>query len=97
MTARGDTGSLPVGTSLIDQHGAVLTATGVISAIYDRSITGNGHKIDISLLDATLDLQMEPLAYYMNAKDLVATRRASTGLGSRIHPSPYGVYKPADG
>ncbi len=95
MTGRGD--PTAVGTSVIDQHGAILAALGIVSAVYEREKTGKGHKIDASLLNAALDLQIEPLAYYMNAKETVAGGRSPTGLGTRIHGSPYGVYKTADG
>ncbi len=85
------------GSSIVDQHGAILAALGIVSAVYEREKTGHGHKIDASLLNAALDLQIEPLAYYMNAKPTVAEKRITTGLGTRIHGSPYGVYKTADG
>ena len=57
----------PVGTAIVDQHGAVLAALGVIAAVYDREHTGNGHKVEASLLSSALDLQMESLGYYMNS------------------------------
>ena len=44
---------------------------------------------------AALDLQLESLAYYMNGGQFTA--RPTTGLATRLHQSPYGVYRTADG
>lgn len=85
----------PVGTPAVDQHGAILAALGITAAVYDRSRTGQGHKIEASLLGSALDLQQEALGYYMNGGKF--TERPVTGLSTRFHQSPYGVYQTADG
>lgn len=84
----------PVGTAAIDQHAAVLAAFGIVSALYDRVKTGRGKKIESNLLNAALDLQIEPFSYYLNMGPL--WERSETGLGTRFHQAPYGVYKTAD-
>ena len=85
----------PVGTAIVDQHGAVLAALGVIAAVYDREHTGNGHKVEASLLSSALDLQMESLGYYMNGGHF--TERPTSGLSTRLHQSPFGIYTTSDG
>lgn len=95
LTGNGRVPPTPIGTAVVDQHGAILAALGIMSAIYDRMRTGKGHRIEASLLGAALDLQLESLAYYMNGGAF--TERATTGLSTRIHQSPYGVYHTADG
>ena len=85
----------PVGTAVVDQHGAVLAALGIIASVYDRSRTGKGHKIEASLLSSALDLQLESLGYYMNGGQF--TERPTTGLSTRFHQSPYGIYATKDG
>ena len=67
---------------------------GITAAVYDRDKTGKGHRIEASLLGSALDLQIEPIGYYLNGGTL--TPRADTGLSTRIHQSPYGIYKTAD-
>lgn len=95
LTGNGNAPPTPIGTAAVDQHGAVLAALGTISAIYDREKTGKGHRIEASLLGAALDLQLESLGYYMNGGQFV--ERPTTGLSTRMHQSPYGVYRTADG
>ena len=84
-----------VGCTLVDQHGATLAALGVLAALLDRDRTGKGHRVDASLLNAALDIQMEPLGLYLNGGKL--SERASTGLSTRYHEPPYGSYKTKDG
>ena len=95
LTGNGKDPPTPIGTAAVDQHGAVLAALGIVSAVYDREKTGRGHRVEASLLGAALDLQLESLAYYMNGGQF--TERPSTGLSTRLHQSPYGVYRTADG
>jgi crotonobetainyl-CoA:carnitine CoA-transferase CaiB-like acyl-CoA transferase len=95
LTGQAGSGPTPVGTAIVDQHGAVLAALGIIAALFDRQKTGRGHKVESSLLNAALDLQIEPLNYYLNKGPL--WKPISSGLSTRFHESPYGVYKTADG
>lgn len=95
LTGKKEDPPTPIGTAAVDQHGAVLAAFGIVSALYEREKTKIGKKVDVSLLNAALDLQIEPLAYYMNNGEL--WERSNTGLASRFHQAPYGVYKTKDG
>lgn len=97
MTALGGSGDhppMPMGTAAVDQHGAILAALGVTASICDRMKTGKGHHVDVSLLSSSLDLQIEPLNYFLNGGKL--TDRTDTGLSTRFHQSPYGTYETAD-
>ncbi|GAX88564.1 CaiB/BaiF CoA transferase family protein [Effusibacillus lacus] len=85
----------PVGTAAVDQHAAVLAAFGIVAALFNREKTGKGCKVESNLLNAALDLQIEPLTYYLNKGPL--WERSNTGLGSRFHQAPYGIYKTLDG
>lgn len=95
LTGRRNDPPTPVGTAVVDQHGAVLAAFGIVSALFNRERTGEGCKVESSLLNAALDLQMESMAYYLNKGEL--WNRSDTGLASRFHQAPYGVYKTRDG
>lgn len=84
-----------VGTAVVDQHAAVLGALGVIAALYARRDTGMGKKVDSNLLNAALDLQIEPFNYHLNGGTLYD--RSETGISSVFHQAPYGVFETADG
>jgi crotonobetainyl-CoA:carnitine CoA-transferase CaiB-like acyl-CoA transferase len=90
----GDAAPTPVGASIIDQHSAVLAAFGIAAALYRREHTGEGGMIESNLLNAALDLQIEPLSYYLNGGRMWPRTPAT---GSRYHPAPYGVFRTRDG
>jgi crotonobetainyl-CoA:carnitine CoA-transferase CaiB-like acyl-CoA transferase len=78
----------------VDQHGAALLAMGVLAALFDRSRTGRGQKIEVTMLRAALDLQLEVVSYHLNGAKM---RKSTTSLASMIHPGPYGIYETQDG
>lgn len=84
-----------IGTAAVDQHAAVLAALGVLAALYERKKSGKGKKVDSNLLNAALDLQIEPFNYYLNGAELF--ERSETGISSRIHQAPYGIFETIDG
>ncbi|HEX9015292.1 MAG TPA: CaiB/BaiF CoA-transferase family protein [Chloroflexota bacterium] len=84
----------PAGAAVVDQHGASLLAMGILAALMQRGQTGKGQKIEVSMLQSALDLQLEPITYYLNGG---ALRRPQASLGSTFHQAPYGVYQTADG
>ena len=91
---KGDPPTL-VGTAVVDQHAAVLGALGVLGALLERTSTGKGKKVDSNLLSAALDLQIEPFNYYLNEAQLY--ERSASGISSRFHQSPYGIFETVDG
>jgi len=84
----------PTGGPVVDQHGAALLAMGVLAALFDRSRTGKGQKIEVTMLRAALDLQLEVVSYHLNGAQM---RKSPTSLASMIHPGPYGIYETKDG
>ena len=85
---------VPAGAAVVDQHAAVLLALGALVALTSRARTGEGQKLEVNLLNAALDLQIESLAYHLNGFDV--SQRSQSGLGSTFHPPPYGIYETAD-
>jgi len=95
LSGERDAPPTPVGASIVDQHSATLAAFGIAAALYKRERTGGGSQIESNMLNAALDLQIEPLTYYLNTGPLWA--RSKPAMGSRFHPAPYGVYRTRDG
>jgi crotonobetainyl-CoA:carnitine CoA-transferase CaiB-like acyl-CoA transferase len=94
ISGRADQPPTAVGTAVIDQHGATLLAMGVLAALLERQRTGAGLHVEVSMLRAALDLQIEAATYAMNGARL---QKTDTPLASTFHPPPYGVYATKDG
>src|SRR5699024_9169078 len=61
ISGKKDDPPTPSGTAIVDQHGAVLSAFGIVAALLRKEKTGKGTKVEGSLLNSALDLQIEPL------------------------------------
>jgi crotonobetainyl-CoA:carnitine CoA-transferase CaiB-like acyl-CoA transferase len=94
LNGRSDSPPTAIGAPVVDQHGAVLAALGVVAALFDRQRTGNGHVVDSSLLGAAMDLQLEPFNYFLNQGRVYD--KLPTGTSARCYQTPYGVYQTAD-
>jgi crotonobetainyl-CoA:carnitine CoA-transferase CaiB-like acyl-CoA transferase len=94
ISGRADQPPTAVGTAVVDQHGATLLALGVLAALLERQRTGQGLHVEVSMLRAALDLQIESATYFLNGARLSKT---TTPLASTFHPPPYGIYPTRDG
>jgi crotonobetainyl-CoA:carnitine CoA-transferase CaiB-like acyl-CoA transferase len=95
LTGNADGPPVPVGSAIVDQHAATLGAMGVIASLFARTRTGQGARVDSNLLSAAMDQQTEPFNYHLNGAELYP--RSPSGISSRFHRAPYGVYQTGDG
>lgn len=93
-TGRAGDPPIPAGAAVVDQHAAALLAMGILAALHHRQQTGEGQRVEVTMVQAALDLQLEPIVYHMNGG---MVRRPEEPLGSSFHEAPYGVYPTADG
>lgn len=84
-----------IGTAAVDQHAAVLAVVGILAALYESKQTGIGKRVESNLLSAALDMQIEPFNYHLNGFPLY--ERSQSGISSRFHQAPYGVFSTKDG
>jgi crotonobetainyl-CoA:carnitine CoA-transferase CaiB-like acyl-CoA transferase len=97
ITGQQETGPRPAGVSVIDHHGAALFAMGILAALLRRARTGQGCRVDASLMQAALDLQAESLVAWLNAAVRPAAVNAYRHVAGWYYPAPYGVYATRDG
>jgi len=94
MSLTGHPGSPPtrVGTSTGDLTAGLFATIGIVTALYDRTNTGRGQKVDVSMLDSQVAVLENAIARY------VATGDVPGPLGSR-HPSiaPFAAFATRDG
>jgi crotonobetainyl-CoA:carnitine CoA-transferase CaiB-like acyl-CoA transferase len=86
----------PIGLAAVDQHGGALLALGILGAYVRKLATGQGTRVEASLLNAGLDLQTEPLTLYFTKPGRRADFERDPNLATWFHEAPYGVYRLAD-
>ncbi|OZM77909.1 CaiB/BaiF CoA-transferase family protein [Pseudonocardia sp. MH-G8] len=86
------------GAAVADQHGAALLAMGVLAAVIRRSTSGVGCRVEASLLNAGVDLQMEAFTFYLNRDERPWAEQLGrhARLATWYHPAPYGIYPTLD-
>lgn len=87
----------PVGGTVIDQHGATLLALGILGALVKKARTGEGGRVEASLLNAGIDLQMEGITAFLTGKFEREQLQRHRRLATWLHQAPYGLYPLADG
>lgn len=81
-----------VGASIGDITAGLFTAIGVLMALYHRSVTGQGQKVDVAMLDSQIAILENAVARYLVSGVI------PTPIGNR-HPSitPFEAFKARDG
>jgi crotonobetainyl-CoA:carnitine CoA-transferase CaiB-like acyl-CoA transferase len=98
MAVTGPAGQpTPVGNAVVDQHGASLLAMGILGAYVKKLTSGKGTRIEASLFNAGIDLQMEGITYYLSGGFKRDKLKRDSHLATWFLPAPYGVYEVADG
>jgi crotonobetainyl-CoA:carnitine CoA-transferase CaiB-like acyl-CoA transferase len=96
ITGSRQHGPRAVGVSAIDHHGAALFAAGILAALVKKERTGKGSRVDVSLLSAAIDLQMESFTCYLNGETPDDVRQPGP-ISGWYYGAPYGVYATKDG
>lgn len=96
ITGSREHGPRAVGVSAIDHHGAALFAAGILAALVRKERTGQGCRVDVSLLSAALDLQMESFTCYLNGQRPDDVRQPGA-IAGWYYGAPYGIYATRDG
>src|ERR1019366_699555 len=92
LNGEPDGASVRVTVPLVDALTSVLVCTGALAAVHSRSLTGEGQRIDVSLLDALVHAQAAGLGSYL------VTGEEPPRTGNRsLYFAPSGVYGTKDG
>ena len=94
LSVTGEPGRPPVkpGPPIGDLSGSIFAALGVCAALAARERTGEGQKVEVSLLDACVALMTYHLSYYLRSGDVPKAE------GSKhLSIVPFGAYPIKDG
>ena len=96
MNADADGRPVPVGMSITDVMGGMNGAIGVLAALVHRALTGEGQRVDVSLLESGIAAQSEQAVHFLNTQ-AGEMRRRTPGHALGYIPAPYGFYATKDG
>jgi crotonobetainyl-CoA:carnitine CoA-transferase CaiB-like acyl-CoA transferase len=86
----------PMGVAVVDILAGTHIAQGILVALYQRCISGEGALVQVSMLESILDFQFEVLTcFYNDGRELPV--RSSVNNGNAYIQAPYGIYKTLDG
>jgi crotonobetainyl-CoA:carnitine CoA-transferase CaiB-like acyl-CoA transferase len=92
---RRDDPPTPAGSSIVDASTALLLAFSAMVGLFHRERTGQGQRIDVSLLGTAVALQCQELAAFLNSERRF--ERSQAGIGGAWLSAPFGIYRTADG
>ncbi|TPG52263.1 CoA transferase [Sphingomonas glacialis] len=94
----GDAGDPPVpaGLSITDMMAGAQLCQGILALLVRRGVTSRGGRVDVSLMEAAIDLQFEHLSVHLNRAEPMP-ERSIVANGNVYLAAPYGLYATADG
>lgn len=96
LSNNNDENPTPMGVAVVDIMGGTHVAQGILAALYQRGISGEGALIQVSMFESILDFQFEVLTCYFNDGNELPVRSANNS-GHAYIAAPYGIYKTKDG
>ena len=96
LTGDADDPPTPMGLAVADMFTGAALVQGLLACLVRRGVTGEGGHVEISLLEAMVDLQLEVLTTHLNDGGQ-PPRRSEFNNAHAYLSAPYGVYATADG
>jgi CoA:oxalate CoA-transferase len=96
LNGDADQPPVPFGLAVVDLFAGAHLVQGILAALVRRGMTGEGGKVEVSLLESILDAQFEVLTTYMNNGHQLPLRSQVNNAHAFLG-APYGIYRTADG
>ena len=96
LNGDADQPPVPFGLAVADMMAGAHLVQGILALLIRRGITNRGGKVEVSLLESTLDLQFEVLTTYLNDGGQLPQRSAVNNAHAYLG-APYGIYATSDG
>lgn len=96
LNGNADQPPTPFGLAVVDLFAGAHLVQGILACLVRRGITGEGGKVEVSLLESILDLQFEVLTTHLNDGGK-APERSTVNNAHAYLGAPYGIYATADG
>jgi crotonobetainyl-CoA:carnitine CoA-transferase CaiB-like acyl-CoA transferase len=96
LSGNKNSGPVAMGLSLVDMLAGAHLAQGILACLVRRGITGQGGRVQVSMLESALDLQFEVLTTFYNDGGLLPERTETNNAHAYLG-APYGIYQTQNG
>jgi CoA:oxalate CoA-transferase len=86
----------PMGVAVADIMAGTHLAQGILAALYQTAVNGEGALVQVTMLESILDFQFEVLTCFYNDGNELPVRSAVNN-GHAYIAAPYGIYQTSDG
>lgn len=95
QTGRRQDPPTPVGTSIVDEHSAMLIALYTTFALLHKERTGEGQKVEVNLLNSAIDFQCQGITAALNSDKKF--ERSSEGIMAPRAGPTHALFETVDG
>jgi len=96
LSGDADRPPTPMGLAVCDLTASAHLVQGILACLVRRGVTGQGGKVEVSLLESILDLQFELTSTFLNDGGKLP-QRSTVNNGHAFLGAPYGIFATADG
>lgn len=96
LNGDADQGPVPIGLALADMLTGAHLVQGILAALVRKGLSGQGGRVEVSLLESALDFQFEVLTTHLNDGGQ-EPRRSTVNNAHAYLGAPYGIYATQDG
>jgi len=96
LSGDADRPPTPMGLAVCDLAASAHLVQGVLACLVRRGVSGQGGKVEVSLLESILDLQFELTSTFLNDGGKLP-ERSTVNNGHAYLGAPYGIYATANG
>ncbi|MDC7235622.1 MAG: CaiB/BaiF CoA-transferase family protein [Spirochaetales bacterium] len=95
LNGNADQAPVPVGLAVVDQFTTANAVQAILASLIRRSRTGEGARVELSLIESAIDFQFEVLTTYLNNGEKMS-ERSKVNNAHNFLGAPYGIYKTKD-
>lgn len=96
LSNNNDTTPTPMGVAVVDILAGAHLVQGILATLYQRTVSGEGALVQVSMFESILDFQFEVLTCFYNDGNELPVR-SSVNNGHAYIAAPYGIYKTKNG
>ncbi|SFS71837.1 CaiB/BaiF CoA-transferase family protein [Paenibacillus sp. BC26] len=96
LNGNADQPPVPFGLAVADMFAGAHLVQGILACLVRRGRTGQGGRVEVSLLESALDLQFEVLTTHLNDGGELPQRSAVNNAHAYLG-APYGIYETKNG